>query len=144
MKASFNCLIFLLIPALISCNQNGSHSAAGLRDKVMAIHDEIMPMSEEITSIGVEIKNQLNATVTDTAIVDSVRVSDAIEILDKLHLADKHMWDWMHDFTGNENKVNKGEKIIFYQAELNKMEALKAEMDSCIEAGKKWLKDRPE
>lgn len=110
----------------------------------MTVHDEIMPLTEEIADIGIKIKNQLIVLQTDSTDFDTMKVENALKILNQMHLADKHMWDWMHGFTGSESKLEESEKKAFYQAELKNINALKDEMLSAIDAGKRWLKEYTE
>jgi hypothetical protein len=146
MKAVFArfCIILLFVPVLFSCNGNGAGSGSELRDEAMAIHDEIMPLTAEIAEIGMKIKDQLKVMQTDSSGFDTVKVEKAIGILNQLHLADKHMWDWMHGFTGDEEKLEESERKAFYQAELERITALQDEMLAAVETGKEWLKEYAE
>jgi hypothetical protein len=62
-------------------------------DKVMVIHDEVMPKMGTMHQLTKSLKNQWESNKS----LDAVTKDDISIAIQELESADEGMWDWMHD-----------------------------------------------
>ncbi|HFA47584.1 MAG TPA: hypothetical protein ENJ95_01045 [Bacteroidetes bacterium] len=131
-------MFFLL--AFFACNSdNADHlSENELRDKIMAVHDEVMPKMGEIHNLGKKLK-QLSKTQLADEDGASKTIVSAIEYLEK---ADDGMMDWMGDFKQpSKLRGNKShEEIMAYlNGQLKQVNQVKKDINGSIEKAKELL-----
>ncbi len=125
MKAQF---LFLSLAALIfSCGEKADR-AAKIEEEVLAIHDEVMPKSEELMALDKKLASRLS--VLDSLEQEGVSSNTtaeqrikAAELRARLYEADSLMMEWMHGYTQSDSV-----KAIGGQAAVDYLEAEKAKI----------------
>jgi hypothetical protein len=114
---------------LAGCTQAEEKLSQELQEKVLGLHDVLMPKTEQILAL----KTTLDSLATGA---DSTEVRTLIRSLDK---ADQSMMDWMHQFSIDSlGKMDVNTQVIYLKnqyAQLTKLEQL---TDSTLNAAQKY------
>jgi hypothetical protein len=134
------CIMFLLFLMVISCKESKkTPEGASQMEKVMAIHDEVMPQMGVMGKLVGELKKKEDSTEIGQ------KYKSAREAL---QTANKSMMVWMREF-GNRfdsDEILNGKELTdqkrqWLEEEEQKVQALKKEITSSIEQAKALLKD---
>ena len=114
--------IFILAIAIVSC---GDSKKTILYNKVMDVHDEVMPRMDDIYKHKKEFQDKLA-----TKPADSVEIQQKIAMLDS---ADHMMMDWMHQFNPPDEKTSDEEAEKYLEDQLTKVNDMKAYVLKALE-----------
>ena len=138
MKKIFSLSVLVLALAFISCKQEKKTPEGPTQmEKVMAIHDEVMPKMGKLGKLVGELK----------AKVDSTEMGQKYDVAMK-DLQDAHaaMMDWMKNFGDRfdheeilQGKELSEEKQAWLNEEEEKVKALKAQINGSIERAESLL-----
>lgn len=140
--------IIVLLGTLVSCsgknNQTSSSIAHGavpnelkpLYEEILAVHDEVMPELNTISSLQEQMKNKLDELRSTPA--DTEALKEANRILGDLNKAENAMWSWMHNFSKLDS-IPVGEKSAFLEVEKMSVNSMKELMLTSIEQAKAYL-----
>jgi len=119
-------IILITVTVLVSCEDDKRDTQDQLLDKVMAVHDEIMPKMGDIMKYKKQLKakiDELTAAGKEDNEAKIIEIKEAIESLDNSH---EGMMSWMREFdTDFEGRV--AEDVMSY---------LKGQMTKIEEVGK--------
>ena len=129
--------IIALVAVMISCSspQKKTEEAQEptLKEKVMMVHDEVMPKMGELRKTQKEL-----LVLVDSSAADSVVAAKYQELAREIEVANESMMNWMRnfepDFAGTPEEVEE-----YLQGELEKIETVKSDMLKSLEEGKKAL-----
>ncbi|MEY2940920.1 MAG: hypothetical protein RJA67_605 [Bacteroidota bacterium] len=114
---------------LLGCSQAEEKLSQELQDKVLGLHDVLMPKTEQIVSL----KTKLDSLSTGA---DSTHVRKLISSLDK---ADQSMMDWMHQFSIDSlGKMDVNTKVIYLKNQYTQLTELQKLTDSTLDAAQKY------
>ncbi len=119
-------------------NEEGSESQEegnpnqALYDKVMDLHDEVMPKMEDIYKIQSQIKEK----IADSPNMVKERKEALEQMALQLDAANKAMMDWMHQFQPLPDSADQEEARAYLEAQMEKIKKVKEEMLLVIERGK--------
>jgi hypothetical protein len=120
---------FALSLLLLGCTQAEDKLSEELKEKVMGLHDVLMPKTEQIQSL----KLKLDSLSTGA---DSTHVRKLIRSLDK---ADQSMMDWMHQFSIDSlDKMEVSTKVIYLKNQYEQLNSLQKLTDSTLHAAQKY------
>ena len=131
--------IIALVAVVFSCSspQKKTEEAQEptLKEKVMMVHDEVMPKMGELRKTQKEL-----LVLVDSSAADSVVAAKYQELAREIEVANESMMNWMRnfepDFAGTPEEVEE-----YLQGELEKIEKVKSDMLKSLEEGKKALTD---
>jgi hypothetical protein len=127
----FHRIVFciLLGTGILACSQAEEKISEELQEKVLALHDNLMPKTEEVVSL----QAQLDSFSTGK---DSVHVNKLKKALAK---SDQAMMDWMHQFSMDSlGKMEVKSKIEYLGKQFNKLKELQQLTDSTLNAAKAY------
>lgn len=113
-----------------------------LKDEVMAIHDEVMPEIGALRALTEKLEAKQTTLENDNKKRQVVELEELKQQIADLKKADKAMFDWMKDYGKNVKPNLEGDKakaIELLEAEMPKIEKVKAMMESSMAAAKKTL-----
>lgn len=114
---------------LLGCTPAEEKLSQELKDKVLGLHDVLMPQTEQILSL----KTKLASLSTGA---DSVHVNALIRSLNK---ADRSMMDWMHQFSIDSlDKMDVSTKVIYLKTQYEHLSNLKQLTDSTLHAAQTY------
>ncbi len=140
--------VIVLLGALASCSGKSNQAASGiargavpnelqpLYEEILAVHDEVMPELNTITSLQEQMKNKLDELRETPANTEALK--EANRILGDLNKAENAMWSWMHNFS-KLYSIPDGEKSAFLEVEKMSVNSMKELMLSSIEQAKAYL-----
>jgi hypothetical protein len=134
---------------LAACGTRGEHADhqdgsmtdgnpnQALYDKVMDIHDEVMPKMEDIY----RLKKELQEKIDGTADMPLDRKKELEDIISDLDSADHLMMDWMHHFNPLPDSVDQEAAREYLETEMEKVmkvrELTNEALDKAKSAGEK-------
>jgi hypothetical protein len=125
-----NLLAIFLLASCFSCTSAEEKLSTELQEKVMNLHDTLMPQTEQLISL----KSSLDSLSHGK---DSVHVKKIMYALDK---ADQSMMDWMHHFSIDSlSKLEVGQKVSYLKSQYNALSNLKSTTDSSLHAAQTYL-----
>lgn len=137
--------IFLAFLVLAACGKAGDNTAReyeeeegenpnrALYDRVMDLHDEVMPKMEDIY----EIKGQLKERIANAPDMVQERKEKIESLILKLDAASKSMMDWMHDFDPLPDTADQEQARAYLEDQMEKIKKVKEEILLAIEEAKK-------
>jgi hypothetical protein len=119
----------LLGAGLTACSQAEEKLSEELQNKVMSLHDELMPKNEEI----INLQSQLDSLSKGQ---DSLHVNKLKKALAK---SDQAMMDWMHQFSIDSlGKLDVQSKIQYLGKQYEHLQELQKLTDSTLHAAKAY------
>jgi len=128
-------LLFTLLLLTLSFSCKDKKKEITQMDKVMAIHDEVMPKMNTINKLATELATIINKDTTNTP----NNYKKAKKDLENAHTS---MMDWMTTFNTNEildNKPLTPKKQEWLNEEEEKVEALRNQINTSIENAESLL-----
>jgi hypothetical protein len=123
-------IICSLVLGLFACSQAEEKLSDELKTKVLGLHDELMPKTEEIVSL----QAQLDSLSTGK---DSVHVNKLKKALAK---SDQAMMDWMHQFSIDSlGKMDVKAKVEYLSKQYDQLKELQLHTDSSLHAAKAYI-----
>jgi chromosome segregation ATPase len=114
---------------LTACSQAEEKLSEELQNKVMSLHDELMPKNEEI----INLQSQLDSLSKGQ---DSLHVNKLKKALAK---SDQAMMDWMHQFSIDSlGKLDVQSKIQYLGKQYEHLQELQKLTDSTLHAAKAY------
>lgn len=104
-----------------------------LHEKVMKIHDEVMPRISEIKKLNRNLKAKVVDLTEDTNPTKQ-EVTESIAFLEK---ADKGMFDWMAQYKMPSNPSSYAEAEKYLQAQVESISKVKEDMVNSISVANK-------
>ena len=97
---------------LVSCGEKKKEAKDELYDKVMAVHDEIMPKMGDIMKLKKQLQEKIDELSSGTEI-DSTKIDELEQAIAELDNSHEEMMGWMRQFDNDfEGMVN--EEIMKY------------------------------
>ena len=130
MKRLFLSLIVLL-PVALSCSEKKTTESRTdvLREKVMAIHDEVMPKMNDLH----KLKKQLEEEIKNSPDLVAERKEQIENQLKQVNEASEGMMQWMRQFNPEDFKADKEEYLKYLNEELEKVSKVKEDMLKALE-----------
>lgn len=119
-----NSLLGPLMLFLLACGPSKKQKEDRLRSEVMAIHDEVMPRTEEMYRLRKRLQamadSLLKQDMTDTLLRHEIE-----RLIFKLRKADDSMMSWMHNYNGGSGLYDHNEVMRYLENEKLKIEAVR-------------------
>ena len=131
-------LFFLAI--FFSCSQPTAQKEQTIAwqnqlDKVMEVHDEVMPFTAEIVKLNKRLKNfQSTHPNLSKEVIDQLE-----DIQNQLTTAEEGMWDWMHGFVQPSNGDDVKKANLYLSNEQIKIQTVSENMKSSMKAAKQII-----
>jgi hypothetical protein len=112
MKIFFSVFLIVSSVLIVSCSEKQKEAKDELYDKVMAVHDEIMPKMGDIMKFKKQLQEKIDA-LSEAEEIDSVKISELEQAIADLDNSHDEMMGWMRQFDNDfEGMVN--EDIMKY------------------------------
>ena len=96
-------------------------------DKVIAVHDDVMPKLSQIAALKGEIEEQINTSQ------DSLEIAIWHEVMLGLDVADEAMWAWMRQFNSDLEDVEIKEALAYLKEEQKKIDTVAKKINNALE-----------
>jgi hypothetical protein len=136
-----NLSLVILLILLISCGQKSQHdhqhgvTSTGdnpnqaLKEQAWDIHDEVMPLTENLYNINKGLKEKLESATDEEKAALEVR----IRYIDSVN---NMMMDWMRKFKDPADTTNQETVRAYYETELEKVKRVKEAILTALEKEK--------
>lgn len=146
MKTSSSFLILAgLLPAvfivLLACGPSKRQKEEQLRSEVMAIHDEVMPRTEEMYRLRKRLQGMADSLLKQD-LTDTLLRHEIERLIFKLRKADDSMMSWMHGYNGGAGLYDHDELMQYLQEEKTKIEAVRQAIKEAIDSTNAFLERR--
>ena len=136
-------LIIILSPVILlvyvySCGEKKVNEQKALYDKMMSVHDEIMPKMGDLMRYKRLIRERLEVLTRDS-IANAEEIATLRKSLTDLDNAHDGMMDWMHKFNRNFEDMTKEEIMQYLEGELEKIETVGKMTNKAMEEARKAL-----
>ena len=112
-----------------SCAQNSADANLDLQEKVISVHDDVMPLMGEFVRNSIKIDsilNNMDQVLKDDPSADTAQVKiDLLKLKVNLDNAVEGMNDWMHNFEMDNEGQSKDEVKKYLENELITIENVK-------------------
>ena len=95
-------------------------------DKVIAVHDEVMPKMSYISELKGKIEERMN---TES---DSLAISDWQNLMVNLDVADEAMWVWMRQFNSDLEDISIDEALAYLKSEQENIDEVAHKINDAI------------
>jgi hypothetical protein len=102
-------------------------------DKVIAVHDEVMPKLGKISDLKGEIENRMKSSI------DSATSNKYLSLMQDLDAADESMWVWMRSFKSDIETLPLDSALNYLQAEQEKVDKVAEKINTSIAAAEAAL-----
>ena len=117
-------LLLLIVMMFASCGEQKKNAKEELYEKVMAIHDEIMPKMGAIMKYKKQLNGKIDALIEEDADANADKIAELTKAIADLDNSHKEMMNWMHGFDPDfEGKV-KEEVMKYLKDQENKIESV--------------------
>ena len=103
-------------------------------DKVIGVHDEVMPKLSYVSELKGQIEERMNATS------DSLEVADWQNLMVNLDDADDDMWVWMRQFNSDLEEVDLDKALAYLKSEQEKIDEVARKINDAIATAEEKLK----
>jgi len=104
-------------------------------DKVIAVHDEVMPKMAYISELKGQIEERMNASA------DSLVINEWKSLMINLDVADEAMWVWMRQFNSDLEKIDIVEALEYLKSEQVNVDEVARKINTAIAAAEENLKE---
>ena len=142
-------LLILSVFAISSCNENSSEKKEATetlgaveekRNKVMAIHDEIMPHVGTLMNLKKQLREKA-AAMDSTQDIDKEQLVSIHVSIEQLEVADEAMMQWMRTYKDPADSVSKEEAMEYLELKEQEILEVKEKIQESEAAAKTLLND---
>ena len=95
-------------------------------DKVIAVHDEVMPKMSYISELKGQIEERMNTKT------DSLVIADWQILMVNLDVADEAMWVWMRQFNSDLEDISIDEALAYLKSEQENIDEVAHKINDAI------------
>ena len=126
-------ILFIAI-LLLSCNRHEK-----IYDEVMDIHDVAMANMDQIMTLKVELKENIESLNSDTLVDNTAQIEEINSLISDLESADEGMMNWMREFHDDYEHVAKSEIMDYLEEQKEKITAVGKTINEAIDNAQKFL-----
>ena len=136
-------LSFFLIAIFIitSCGEQKKNTKDQLYDKVMAVHDEIMPKMGDI----MKYKKQLKAKIAELVVAgqeeNEAKIAELTKAVDDLENSHEEMMNWMREFDNDFDGMVQEQVMAYLKDQMTKIENVGKATYTAIKNAQELLAD---
>lgn len=123
-------IIFMVYGCTTTTNEQECTSDECLKqqayDKVIAVHDEVMPKMSYISELKGKIEERMNTEA------DSLAISDWQNLMVNLDVADEAMWVWMRQFNSDLEDISIDEALAYLKSEQENIDEVARKINDAI------------
>ena len=132
-------IYLLLLLIFASCGEKKDNTQKELLDKVLAVHDEVMPKMGDIMKYKKELNAKIDALIEAGSEENANQIDTfkkAIEDLDNSH---DGMMNWMHGFDRNFDSEVQEEVIAYLKDQMTKIETVGKKTNTALKNAEELL-----
>ena len=138
-------LPFVAVLVIFSCkpaDKPATDQAAenkALEDKLMAIHDEVMPKLTDMQNLAEELR-KIKSSIPENSEGKIVAPEGLDGVQERLKLAEQGMWDWMKQYHDQRDSVPADQLKPFLDHQMELILSVQTGVNTSIANAQDWLK----
>lgn len=133
-------LIIVVLFLLSSCGQSIQEKNLIMRDKIISVHDEVMPMMSKLKILEKKANQEIQALGLE-GVPDSSRIDELNTLIIELNSAYDGMFDWMHQYEVTDGERTPEEVQVFLDEQLVKITKVNTQFKEVIAKADEILED---
>jgi hypothetical protein len=139
-------IFFLVLLITAGCSKSGRDTTAGdpvddesnqaMYDKVMDIHDEVMPKMDDLYNI----KRTLQESITETTELPEDKRKEIELVIAEIEAANEGMMVWMREFDPPMDSASEEELRDYLEEQMVKVKKVREDILGALERGKEFEK----
>ncbi len=122
MKSLFPIFLLLTIISVVSCGEKKKSAKDLLYDKVIAIHDEIMPKMGDIMKYKKQLSQKMDTLIAEGADQNVESIESLKKTVKDLEISNDEMMNWMHQFNPEFEDMTEKEIMDYLNDQKTKIE----------------------
>lgn len=123
-------LTFMLLVVLASCGPSIQEQNLMMREKIIEIHDEVMPMMGRLKSLEKKANQEIDRLEEENP--DTARIEELKVLAVDLNAAYDGMFDWMHQYEATDGDRTPEEVKVFLDEQLIKISEVNAQFKEVL------------
>ncbi len=138
MKTTVSIILFTLL-LVFACGDKKKNTQEELHDKVMALHDEIMPKMGDIMKFKKQLNNKIDALIEEGSDANAEKITELRNVVEDLENSHEGMMNWMREFDNDfEGMVNE-EVIKYLNEQVEKIEKVGESTNNALKKAEEVL-----
>ena len=132
--------ILLIAFAIVTgCGEKKEDAQKALLDKVMEVHDEVMPLMNDIMKYKKELNAKIDELANSAKEDKEAKIAELKKAVEDLENSHEGMLDWMRQFNSNfEGKVEE-EVMSYLNDQMSKIESVGKETNAALKKAEELL-----
>lgn len=139
MKYIFKTIFLLILVMQFACNSEKIEETKLLRDEVIAIHDEVMPLMGELRSFKKEIKIKADSLLEQDSAANAEKIHELRSLENQLEKAFEGMFVWMRQYRIPDENLDKKEVIDYLTGQKILVEKVNKDIKEALKSAKQEL-----
>ena len=137
-------LAFLTIAILIStsCSNEKGDAQKALLDKVMEVHDAIMPKMGNIMKCKKQLNTKIDELVEAGAEENAAKIAELKEGVESLENSHEGMMNWMRGFNSNFDDKVEQEVMTYLNDQMTKIESVATQTNAALKNAERLLAEK--
>lgn len=110
-----------------------------LEEKLMAIHDEVMPKLTDMQNLSEELR-KVKSAIPENSEGKIVTPEGLDGIIDRLKMAEQGMWDWMKQYHDQRDTIPADQLKPFLDHQMELILSVQTGINTSIAYAQDWLK----
>lgn len=132
-------VILLAFFALAACKDEGKKKIDDLQDKVMAVHDEVMPKMGDLMKYKKQLKAKIDTLTSQGLEENEAKIAQMEEAIMDLDNSHEQMMGWMREYNPDFEGMVKEEVMEYLDDQMGKIENVGTMTNSAIKEAQKLL-----
>lgn len=117
-------IIFITIFLFAACSKQKKSAVDELKEKVMAVHDEVMPKMGDIMKYKKQLNKRIDELVETGAKENAEKIAELHKAVEKLDNSHEDMMNWMHQYNSNFEDMVEDEIMKYLKGQMEKIESV--------------------
>ena len=133
-------IILIAVAMLASCGEKKEDAQKALLDKVMKVHDEVMPLMGDIMKYKKELNTRIDELLESGVEEQEAQIAELKKAVEELENSHEGMMSWMRQFDSDfEGKVEE-EVMAYLKDQMTKIESVGKETNAALRKAEQLLK----
>ncbi|WP_297335456.1 hypothetical protein [Algoriphagus sp.] len=138
MKGITPLLILLTLGFLVACKPSLEETNAQLREEVIAVHDEVMPLMGKLKSFEKQAKDKIEE-MEQSALANSTQLEELKALSYDLNQAYEGMFVWMRQYEIEDGEKTQEEVEVYLNEQMKSISKVNDEIKTVLERAEKSL-----
>jgi len=135
-------LLILTFVLLTSCANENESARKALLDKVLEVHDQVMPKMGDIMKYKKQLNTKIDELVEAGAEENADQIAQLKTAVTSLENSHEGMMSWMRGFNSNFDDKVEQEVMAYLDDQMTRIEAVAKETDAALQKAEELLSEK--